>query len=173
MRCELHSWTGGFDAVSVAPDGSLAAVRWNDQTEAGLVLVDLAGQLRQLDVEWDTRETNWLEGPEWTPDSRLLVLAENPPGAGPWWAEQEHGEADDEDVSPGGRFTPGSLVVLDRDLRERDRRRVEIELPPGWYPSSDADRGLTKSALVSSDELVVRVPAEGDRRILLRDGPSG
>jgi hypothetical protein len=168
MRCELRSWTGGFDGISVAPDSTVAAVRWNEQTEAGLVLVALAGELRQLSAEWDTRETNWLEGPEWTPDSSLLVLAENPAGAGPWWAAQEPSDADDEDVSPGGRFTAGSLVVLDRDLRERDRQRIAVELPPGWYPSSDADRGLTRLALLSSDEIIVRVPAAGDRRIMLR-----
>src|SRR5262245_41829576 len=88
-RCELRSWTGEFDAVFPAPDGSVAAVRWNDQTEAGLVLVGLEEGLRQLDAAWDTRRTNWLEGPVWTPDSRLLVLTENPPGASPWWAEDE------------------------------------------------------------------------------------
>jgi hypothetical protein len=171
MRCELRSRTGEFDGVFAAPDASVAAVRWNDQTEAGIVLVDLVGELRQLDVGWDTRETNWLEGPEWTPDAMLLVLAEKPAGAGPWWAAQEPSEADDDDASPGGTFTPGSLVVLDRNLRERSRRRIEVELPAGWYPSGDADRGLTRMRILSSDEIVVRVPAEGDRRMLLRDGP--
>jgi hypothetical protein len=37
---------------------------------------------------------------------------------------------------------PGSLVVLDRGLRERSRRRIEIELPRDWFPAEDADRGL-------------------------------
>jgi hypothetical protein len=77
-RCELRSWTGEFDGMSAAPDASIAAVRWNDQTEAGVVLVDIVGKPRQLGTEWDTRETNWIEGPVWTPDSNLLVLVENP-----------------------------------------------------------------------------------------------
>jgi hypothetical protein len=166
--CELRSWTGAFDGVFAAPDASVAAVRWNDQTEAGFVLFELGEELRQLSAEWDTRETNWLEGPEWTPDSNLLVLVENPAGAGPWWAEDEAGEADDDDVSPGGTFTPGSLVVLDRDLRERLRERIQVELPRGWFPSRDADRGLPRPSIGSS-EVVVRVPAAGDRRFTLPD----
>lgn len=168
-RCEIRSRTGEFDGAFPAPDGSVAAVRWNDQTEAGLVLVELVGAPRQLATEWETRETNWLDGPAWTPDSKLLVLVENPPGAGPWWAEQDPGEAEDDDVSPGGTFTPGAVVVLDRDLRERFRTRIEVELPPAWFPGDDADRGLGAPLIVSVDEVVVRLPAEGDRRITLRD----
>jgi hypothetical protein len=168
-RCEIHSWTGDFDGVFPAPDGSEAAVRWNDQTEAGLVLVELVAQPRQLAAAWDTRETNWLEGPAWTPESKRLVLIEDPPGAGPWWAEQEPGEADDDDVSPGGTFAIGSLVVLDRKLRERFRRRIDVELPPGWFPANDADRGLGAPLVVSEDDVVLRIPAEGDRRFTLGD----
>jgi hypothetical protein len=82
-RCKIRSWTGEFDAVSPALDGSVAVVRWNDQTEAGLVLVQLTDQLRQLEAAWGTHETNWLEGPTWTTDSQLLALVENPSGAGP------------------------------------------------------------------------------------------
>jgi hypothetical protein len=162
-RCELRSWTGEFDGVSAAPDASVAAVRWNDQTEAGLVLVDLVGTPRQLGAEWDTRETNWIEGPVWTPDSKLLVLVENPSGTGPWWAEHETGEAEDDDVSPGGTFSPGSFVVLDHDLRERFRLQIDVELPSGWFPRGHAERGLGAPAVVSPDEAVVRVPALGDR----------
>lgn len=168
-RCRLFSWTGEFNRVLPAPNGSVAAVRWNDQTESGLVLVELRGELRQLPAAWDTRTTNWLEGPTWTPDSHLLILAENPTGAGPWWALDDRDEADDDDVSPGGRFSPGSVVVLDRDLIERSRQRVEVELPAGWYPSDDADRGLGVPLVVSPDETVVRVPVEGERPFPLPD----
>jgi hypothetical protein len=167
-RCELRSWTGEFDGVWPAPDGCLAAVRWNDQTEAGLVLVELIGTPRQLGVEWDTRATNWIEGPVWTPDSKLLVLVENPRGAGPWWAEREHEAADDDDTSPGGTFSPGAFVVLDRDLRERLRSRIDVELPRGWFPRSDDDRGLGTPTVGSRDEAAVRVPTLGDRRFSLR-----
>jgi hypothetical protein len=167
MGCEIRSWTGDFDGIFPAPDGSIAAVRWNDQTEAGLVLVELAPNLRQLDAAWDTRATNWLEGPTWWPDSDRLVVVENPPGAGPWWAEQGSGQADDEDVSPGGTLTPGSLVVLDRDLHEHFRLRIDVRLPSGWFPQHDADRGLGVPSIGSGSEVLVRVPAEGDRAITL------
>jgi len=167
-RCPIRSWTGEFDGVVAAPDASRAAVRWNDQTEAGLVLVDLVGEPRQL-AEWETRETNWLEGPVWTPNSALLVLVENPVGAGPWWAEHRSGEADDDDISPGGRFTPGSLVGLDRDLRERFRLQIDVELASGWFPGCDAERGLGAPVALSSEEAVVRVPTLGDRVFVLRD----
>jgi hypothetical protein len=166
-RCEIKSWTGDFDGIFPAPDGSIAAVRWNDQTEAGLVLVQLAPDLRQLDSAWDTRATNWLEGPAWWPDSSRLVLVENPEGAGPWWAEREGAYADDEDVSPGGTFTPGSLVVLDRDLHERSRIRIDVQLPAGWFPQDDGDRGLGLPSIGSGSEVVIRVPAEGDRALPL------
>jgi hypothetical protein len=162
--CEIRSWTGDFDGVFPAPDGTVAAVRWNDQTEAGLVLVELAPELRQLDAAWDTRTTNWLEGPAWLPDPSRLVVVENPEGAGPWWAERDGEYADDEDVSPGGTFTPGSVVVLDRDLREVSRTRVDVDLPRGWSPADEADRGLSAPRVTSAGEIVVRVPAEGDRR---------
>jgi hypothetical protein len=162
-RCEIRSWTGEFDGVFPAPDGSVAAVRWNDQTEAGLVLVEVASDLRQLDAAWDTRATNWLEGPVWWPDSSSLVVVENPEGAGAWWAEREGEYADDEDVSPGGTFTPGSLVVLDRDLHELSRARIDVDLPRGWFPADDDDRGLAAPIIESSGKVVVRVPAEGER----------
>ena len=162
-RCEIRSWTGDFDGVFPAPDGSVAAVRWNDQHEAGLVLVGVAPDLRQLDPTWDTRATNWLEGPVWWPDSSWLVVVENPDGAGAWWAEREGEYADDEDVSPGGSFTPGSLVVLDRDLHESSRVRIDVDLPRGWFPADDADRGLAAPRIESSGKVGVRVPAEGER----------
>jgi hypothetical protein len=169
-RCRLRSRTGEFDGVFAAPDGSVVAVRWNDQAEAGLVLVQLRGELRQLPAAWDTRETNWLEGPTWTADSELLVLVENPAGAGPWWAElDDRDDADDDDVSPGGTFSPGSILVLDRNLVERSRQLVRVELPAGWYPSTDADRGIGIPQVISPDEAVVRVPVQGERRITLRD----
>jgi hypothetical protein len=161
-RCEIRSWTGDFDGIFPAPDGSVAAVRWNDQTEAGLILVEVAPDLRQLDAAWDTRSTNWLEGPAWWPDSTRLVVVENPEGAGPWWAEREGDYADDEDVSPGGSFMPGSLVVLDRDLHELSRVRITVDLPRGWFPADDADRGLAPPRIESSGRVGVRVPAEGE-----------
>jgi hypothetical protein len=167
MRCEIRSWTGEFDGIFPAPDGRVAVLRWNDQTEAGLVLVELEESLRQVDSAWDTRTTNWLEGPVWWPDSGRLVLVENPTGAGPWWAGRGSEQADDEDVSPGGTFTPGSLVVLDRELRERARVRLDVELVPGWFPADDADRGLGVPRIASRDQVVVRVPVEGDRSVTL------
>lgn len=161
-RCEIRSWTGEFDGVFPEPEGGLAAVRWNDQTEAGLILVELGAEPRQLEAAWDTRRTNWLEGPAWTP--RLLVLVENPSGAGPWWAEHGPGEADDDDVSPGGMFTPGSIVVLDRQLRELRRRSVDVDVPRGWFPEDDRDRALGAPALVDLDHVAVRVPLAGEQR---------
>jgi hypothetical protein len=166
-RCEIKSWTGDFDGVFPAPYGGLAAVRWNDQTEAGLVLVDLDEEPHQLEAAWDTRRTNWLEGPVWWPDASGLVLVENPGGAGPWWAQQGGRDADDEDVSPGGTFTPGTVVVLDRDLRERSRVRIEVDLPPRWYPAGDEDRGLGNLRLGPTEQVVMHVPSEGDRTVSL------
>jgi hypothetical protein len=165
--CRLHSPLGEFEALAPAPDGTLAAARWSDQTEAGIVLVRLGDEFEQLGEGWLTRETNWLDGPVWTPDSTLLVAAENPLGAGPWWAEHDAGEAEDDDRSPGGTFSPGSLVVLDRELRERSRRRIEVELARGWFPAEDADRGLGTPMIASPGEVVLRVPGEGDRRVAL------
>lgn len=167
-RSEIRSWTGDFDGIVPAPDGSVAAVRWNDQTEAGLVLVQLSPDLEQLGAAWDGRTTNWLEGPVWTPDSSRLVLVENPDGAGAWWAEREGEYADDEDVSPGGTFTPGSVVFLDRELRELSRVRIDVDLPQGWVPAGDEDRGLAAPTITSTVEMVIRVPAEGDRPLDIR-----
>jgi hypothetical protein len=166
-QCEIRSWTGDFDGIFPAPDGGIVAVRWNDQTEAGLVLVELGEDLRQVDESWDTRTTNWLEGPAWSPDASLLALVENPTGAGPWWAERGGRESDDEDVSPGGTFSPGSLVLLDRDLHERDRVRLDVDLPAGWFPTDDDDRGLGSPRFASPTEVAVRVPAEGERLVSL------
>jgi hypothetical protein len=164
-RCRIRSPLGQFEEIVPAPDGTLAAVRWSDQTEAGIVLVRLGDDFEQLGEGWLTRETNWLDGPVWTPDSTLLVVTENPPGAGPWWAERVFGEAEDDDPSPGGTFSPGSLVVLDRELQGRSRRRIEVDLPTGWFPAADADRGLGPPVPGSEGEVVVRVPGEGERRI--------
>ena len=104
-------------------------------------------------------------------DSSLVVLVENPPATGPWWAGHQPREAEDDDVSPGGTFMTGSLVVLDRDLHEQFRHRLQVELPPGWFPDGDADRGLGELRVTAADEVVVRVPAEGDRRVELATPP--
>jgi hypothetical protein len=56
-------------------------------------------------------------------------------------------------------------VVLDLDLVERSRQLVEVELPAGWYPSDNADRGIGVPFVVSPDQAVVRVPVQGERRI--------
>jgi hypothetical protein len=57
--------------------------------------------------------------------------------------------------------------VLDRELRERSRRRIEVELPRDWFPAEDADRGLGLPTIASRGEVAVRVPGEGERRIAL------
>jgi hypothetical protein len=76
-------------------------------------------------------------------------------------------KADDDEISPGGSFTPGSDVVLGRDLRERFRQQIEVDLPSGWFPA-DAERGLGLPEIVSPVEVVLRVPAEGERRFAIR-----
>lgn len=164
-RCRIRSSLGQFEEIVPAPDGTLAAARWSDQTEAGIVLVRLGDDFEQVCEGWLTHETNWLDGPVWTPDSALLVVTESPSGAGPWWAEHVFGEAEDGDRSPGGTFSPGSLVVLDRELLERSRRRIEVDLPTGWFPAEDADRGLGPPVPGSEGEVAVRVPGDGERRI--------
>jgi hypothetical protein len=82
--CGIRSPTGWFDGVVVSPRADVAAARWADQGEAGFVLVDVRdGGAAQIDgAEWETRETNWIEGPTFSPDGRLLALSLNPPGAG-------------------------------------------------------------------------------------------
>ncbi len=163
--CRVQSPLGQFEEIVPATDGTLAAVRWSDQTEAGIVLVRLGDDFEQLGEGWLTRETNWLDGPVWTADSALLVVTENPLGAGPWWAEREFGEAEDDDRSPGRTFSPGSLVVLDRELHERSRRRIEVDLPTGWFPAEDADRGLGPPAPGSNARSSSAFPGEGESRI--------
>jgi hypothetical protein len=59
------------------------------------------------------------------------------------------------------------VVVLDRDLRERSRVRIEVDLPPRWYPAGDEDRGLGNLRLGPTEQVVMRVPSEGDRTVSL------
>jgi hypothetical protein len=61
-----------------------------------------------------------------------------------------------------------SWVVLDRDLREQLRRRIDVDLPEGWFPGSDADRGLAAPVAVSPEVVRLHVPAAGDRRFSVR-----
>lgn len=100
----------------------------------------------------------------------MLVVVENPTGAGPWWAERVGQEVDDEDASPGGTFTPGSLVVLDRDLHEEERLRLDVDVPVGWFPADDADGGLGAPRFASATRVAVRVPVEGERVVSLGTG---
>jgi hypothetical protein len=59
------------------------------------------------------------------------------------------------------------LVVLDRELRERCRVQIDVELPSGWFPAGEAERGLGAPVVVSPDDAVVRVPTR-DRVFALR-----
>jgi hypothetical protein len=43
------------------------------------------------------------------------------------------------------------------------RFRIDVDLPRGWFPADDADRGLAATRIDSSGKVVVRVPAEGER----------
>lgn len=165
-RCEIRSWTGDFDAILRAPDGSVAAVRWNDQTEAGLVLVEVAPDLRQLDAAW-TRERRIGSRDRCGGQTR----------AGSWWSRTRKGlgrRGKSEKAStpttrisrPAGRSRPDRSRPRSRSPRIV-KGPVDVDLPRGWFPADDADRGLAAPRIESSGEVVLRVPAEGERYLEL------
>jgi hypothetical protein len=167
--CPIRSWTGWFDRVVVSPAADRIAVCWADQTEAGMVLVEVGEQgLAQIDgAAWDTRETNWIEGPMFSRTGQLLALALNPEGATNWW-----GGEDNIDPSPGGRSPVGHVIVLDPDLKEAFRERIDVDVPAGWVSDSDETLGMSLVRFDGPEELVVRVPLEGERRIRVASGPN-
>jgi hypothetical protein len=155
-----------FETVTVSPTANLAVVSWGHQSEAGLILVSVAhGLATQVEgVSWVTDKTNWLSVPAWSLDGSNLVVFENPHGASNWW-----GGEDDDEPSPGGEFSVSTLVVLGPDLRELSRTPIRVEVPRGWLPATDDDRGISTSRFESDEVLTARVPTRGDQRISLAD----
>jgi hypothetical protein len=164
--CPITNWNTDFQTVAISPLADLAVVAWGHQHEAGLVLVGVAGgrteQVRG--VSWDTRHTNWLSVPAWSPDGSVVVVFENESGAGNWW-----GGEDDQEPSAGGEFVASTLVVLSPDLRELSRTPLRVNVAPGWLPTSDSDRGVLTFHFESADTLSVEVPSQGEQRVSLPD----
>jgi hypothetical protein len=163
--CLIRSSTGWFDGVTLSVGGDLAAVRWADQTETGFILVGIQSRVVEQigGAEWATAETNWIEGPAFNPAADRLAVSANPAGAANWWGSEE-----DEDPSPGGRFTVGNLIVLDREPRERHREPVEVDVPAGWRACDQYEsRGLGYPRFVDNRTIALNVPIEGERLIRL------
>jgi len=149
--------TGWFTNVVESPDGKRAAVLWMEQDSAGVELLELdrygdrqlVGQGLQLD-------TNWVVGPVFSPDSRLLLLF---CGRGdPWWAPHANGE---DTPSPGGTFDFGRVVVYDLRSRERNEIGIPVTVPRGWLPRqpwSHEDYLLEEGRSVSDREIELHVP---------------
>jgi hypothetical protein len=165
--CLIRSSTGWFDRISVSPTGDLAAPRWVDQTETGFVLVRIRdGGVEQIaGVEWATTETNWVEGPAFNRGGDRLAVSTNPAGATNWWGGEE-----DDDPSPGGLFVVGHLIVLDRELRERHREPVGVDVPDGWLAGERFEsRGLGPPRFVDGETIAIEVPIDGERQFRLPD----
>jgi hypothetical protein len=142
--------TGWFVDLVAAPSGELAAAAWNDQTEAGIELIALSDQPRQLKRRGYFGPTPYMYGPVFTADSGRVLCTF---GKDCWWA------ADPEKQSPGGKRLLGWLVIGDIERKRYTKQPIRAEVPKGWAPA-DPDDDIRNNLLpftVSGDSSAVRI----------------
>ena len=162
--CPIRHREGWCAAVVAAPSGALAAVRWLDQTASGFELFELADDaIRQSrDRGYRSGESNHVEGPVFSPSSRLAVVSE---GWLNWWHGGPEAEADPEDPSPGGTFECGRVTVFDVDTGEVRHHVLAVDVPAGFVPQDEAAlEGLLPPPRFDTDTTVVVTLATGEER---------
>jgi hypothetical protein len=138
-----------YDTVVVSPREDLAAVRWSQTYNDGVVLVSVTPDgLEQVPVTSLRDRWNAVHGPAFSPDGRYLVLS-----CGDWRVSYE-----DE-----GTCGLGWICIYDtRDDSTREIA-VEEELLTKWDVSS-WEAWLGEPRFVTHDQFVVRLPSGVERR---------
>jgi hypothetical protein len=132
-QCPIDLPTGWVVDLVASAAGMLACYVWNDQQEAGIELVSIAGNIaRQLPGQgYYGKESNLLEGPSFSPDSRYLVFTY---GKYAWWSPD-----DPANPSRGGQCQVGWIVVGDLEARNYRVSEVQTVIPKGWRPDDPND----------------------------------
>lgn len=155
----IASRTGWFDNVAASPNGDVVAALWMEQDCAGVELIQLDRygdrQLVGRSLEVDT---NWVTGPVFSPDGRVLLLF---CGRGDsWWAP---GSYDEDTPSPGGTFDFGQVVIYDLESQARSARNIPVRVPQGWLPRkpwSHRDFLLDEGRFVNGREIEIQLPTD-------------
>jgi hypothetical protein len=137
---------------------------------AGVELIELDSYSDRQLVGMGLRvDQNYVTGPVFSPDSRLVLLF---CGRGDgWWAPRAH---DTHTPSPGGTFSFGGVVVYDLRSVTKTVIPVPVTLPAGWLPRtpwSHEDYFLTKGNFIGPREVELGLPTGETVDIRLGEHP--
>lgn len=151
--------TGWFDNVAASPNGDVVAALWMEQDCAGVELIQLDryGDRHLVDGSLEV-DTNWVTGPVFSPDGRLLLLF---CGRGDsWWAP---GTSDEDTPSPGGTFDFGRVVIYDLKSQATSAIPIPVSVPHGWLPRtpwSHRDFLLGEGKFLNNREIELQLPTD-------------
>lgn len=158
---EVAHRDGWVDRVTASRKNDLIAVRWLEQTKAGVELFTVRrdGDRQLKDRRLRTGESNLIEGPVFSPSGWYLVLAE---GVHAWW---NHAKEESE-PSPGGRFPCGRATIFDTHDGLVRHFPIEATVAAGWFPETEkAQLGLLGiPRFLTSRSFVIDLPTGETRR---------
>jgi hypothetical protein len=170
-RCVVKPWACCNEYVALSPRGDRAAVLWWHQGEGGVNLVAFEeGAATQL-AGYETKETNLVQGPAFSPDGRFAAISEGLV----WWWLPDDAENPEVERSVGGTFRRGRLTLLEVDSGSVHQFDAFGEVEADWSPPHDVWERfelLGKPRFVSNDEILLE-PEFGEPCRFLRPGSVG
>jgi hypothetical protein len=170
-RCVVTPWACCNEYVALSPCGDRAAVLWWHQGEGGVNLVAFEeGAASQL-AGYETKETNLVQGPTFSPDGRFVAISEG----FVWWWLPDDAENPEAERSVGGTFRRGRLTLVEVDSGSVLQFDAFAEVAADWLPPHDVWERfelLGKPRFVSSGEVVLE-PEFGEPCTFLTPGSGG
>jgi hypothetical protein len=170
-RSFVKPWACCNEYVALSPRGDRAAVLWWHQTEGGVNLVAFEEAAARQLAAYETKETNLLQGPTFSPDGKFVAISEG----FVWWWLPDDAENPEVECSLGGSFRRGRLTLLEVDSGSVHHFDAVGEVEAGWQPPHDGWEHfelLGKPRFVSNDEIELE-PEFGEPCRFLRPGSGG
>lgn len=153
-RCQLGStlpddeFVGWYDFVVVSPRGDLAAIRWVDDYNAGVVLISLTGEeLEETRRPGIRARWNAIHGPVFSPDGRVLAMTCGD------WRVNETDKAEDR----------SGWIWLYNSLNQRIWEiPLQPELPAGWS-MDDWETWIGEPRFVTNTQFSISLPGGQER----------
>jgi hypothetical protein len=124
--------SGGPDRLVISPAGNLALIVALEQGDWYYEVLRLQPKMSQPFIGHHVH-LNSGDPPAFSPDERFVVAVGCDPGK--WWAPGTFDwEEQEEPISPGGTFSPGTIYVQDLKTKRVTERPLQVKLPAGWQP---------------------------------------
>ena len=170
-KCVVKPWACCNEYVALSPRGDRAAVLWWHQTEGGVNLVAFEEGVATQLAGYETKETNLLQGPTFSPDGRFVAISEG----FVWWWLPDDAENPKAERSVGGTFRRGRLTLVEVDSDAVHQFDAFAEVDEGWQPPHEGWEHfelLGKPRFVSNDEILLE-PEFGERCRFFRPDSGG